>query len=582
MDLIANCSWTIVAPDWVSVEPSSGTGSVSVILRAESNKGRERSGVLTVTGGDAVTEVALYQDGVDFSVDQKAFHFNSDGNPMEFTIISKYDWSITMHNEASWVTADPSSGNAGETRVRLTPSPITDRTPRNRTYLTVNYNKSFVNLVVSQDLPNFPPAAPELIAPAMGDTDVKINAYFSWNASADPDGDAVKYRLMLSPDEGSTWTTDETSMLKMRPSRLLSPDTRYLWKVQAIDEFGGVGESDVWTFETGDGGGYTDGEVSLYMEEKAKAGKPVHLIFMGDGYIAEDYAAGAAFDKDVEAAVDALFSIEPYASYKDYFRVSTVAVYSQEREATVLEGMSMGPKTPQQRITAFESVLQGGNTTGVSCNYGKVYEYALTVPGVDESVLNEAAIFLLINIDAYAGTCLIEAGGRSIAMCPMSKGYYSSIVIHEGGGHGFGRLMDEYRYYQDRLPQDQKDLIQLWRRYEPYFANNIDVVGDREKVHWAHYFQRSGYEAVDMFEGAYYYDFGVWRPEERSCMEDNRAYYNAPSREAIVRRIMSSSGSTFNMESFVQKDYIKADPTTRASNYVEISVPLAPPVLIGF
>jgi hypothetical protein len=70
-------------------------------------------------------------------------------------------------------------------------------------------------------------------------------------------------------------------------------------------------------------------------------------------------------------------------------------------------------------------------------------------------------------------------------------------------------------------------------------------------------------------------------------MHDNRYYYDAPSREAIVRRIMRASGSTFDLNAFVAKDIIKSDPTNksnakRKSNYVEeVYPPLAPPILVN-
>ena len=65
-------------------------------------------------------------------------------------------------------------------------------------------------------------------------------------------------------------------------------------------------------------------------------------------------------------------------------------------------------------------------------------------------------------------------------------------------------------------------------------------------------------------------------------MHDNRFYFNAPSREAIVRRIMKASGSSFSMDSFVKNDKVKKDPTTKAGNYVEQELPpLAPPIMIN-
>ena len=86
-----------------------------------------------------------------------------------------------------------------------------------------------------------------------------------------------------------------------------------------------------------------------------------------------------------------------------------------------------------------------------------------------------------------------------------------------------------------------------------------------------------------MHEGGCLYEFGVWRPEYISCMEDNRPYYNAPSREAIVRRIMRASGKTFNMEDFISKDKIRSEkgaPQTRTDYVTEAFVPFAPPIRV--
>ena len=581
VDITANCNWTVTAPSWVSVDPVSGSGNGQITLRTEKNEGLERKDILTLSGGEAMTQINIVQAGVDFSASQMLFEFTADGAPIDFTIVSTYDWTIQIPQDASWITAAPLSGKAGETTVRLTPAPIVDRTPRDRTFLTVDYGKSFTMLTVSQALPNDPPTKPELIAPEDGAVDTKINTFFSWKASTDPDGDTVSYKLMISEDNGSTWSTTLTNTTRTRHNSYLTKSTPHLWKVQAIDTFGAVSESEIRSFTTGDGGAYKDGEITLYQSESAGAPKPVHLIFMGDGFIEDDYTEGGAFDQAVETAVNALFGVEPFATYKDYFRISTVAVYSQERGATVKNDMNT--VKAQKKDTAFEATLEGGNSTATECNYDKVFSYALKVPGVTQDVLENTTVFLLININAYAGTCMMEYNGRSVSMCPMGKNTFGPVVVHEGGGHGFGRLMDEYKYHASELPNDTKNSIKSWRSKDPYYAYNIDLTGDRSKVHWAHFFSRSGYEAVGMFEGACLYEYGVWRPEFMSCMDDNRYYFNAPSREAIVRRIMRASGKTFNMENFIANDKVRSDNTglnTKADYVSKPFVPLAPPILV--
>jgi hypothetical protein len=370
-------------------------------------------------------------------------------------------------------------------------------------------------------MPNAAPGKPVLVSPEDGAKDVKVNVVFSWREVSDPDGDPVSYKLLISKDGGASWGNVPTKDASTKYTDLLDKSTDYIWKVEAIDAFGAKTESETRTFTTGDGGAYKDGEISTYQMESAGAAKPIHLVFMGDGFIEDDYQEGGAFDQAVEAAVEALFKVEPYATYRNYFRVSTVAVYSQERGATVLKDMST--VKVQTRNTAFSATLEGGKSTGTSCNYDKVYSYALKVPGVTEEVLKNTTVFLLINVDAYAGTCAMELGGRSVSMCSMGKDSFKPVVIHEGGGHGFGRLLDEYMYTTSNLPEETKDQITYWRGYDPYYGYNIDLTGDKSKVHWAHYFSRAGYEAVGMYEGACLYTMGVWRPEVISCMDDNRA-----------------------------------------------------------
>lgn len=578
IELTADCEWNVSYPDWITCEPTSGSGSAQLTVRAARNNAREREGVLSIVGGNASARVDLSQDGVDFTASQVLFEFDSEGTPIRFTIVSGYDWTIQIPQEASWVTASPDSGSAGETQVTLTPDPVTERVPRDRAFITVDYGKSFTMLTVSQAMPNKAPDRPSLVSPADGASDVRVNVMFDWTEAYDPDGDNVTYRLMLSKDGGRIWDSISASESGTAYPEKLSRNTEYMWKVEAVDAFGARTGSVTRTFTTGDGGIYEDGEVSVWQVESAGAPDPVHLILLGDGFIEEDYEEGGAFDQAVETAVDAFFSIEPYPSYRDYFRISTVAVYSQERGATIESDMSS--VMAQERNTVFSSVLEGGNSTAVSCNYEKVLSYALTVPEMSEACLDDAAVLLLINVDAYAGTCVMYASGRSVAMCPMGKDSFRQVVSHEGGGHGFGRLLDEYRPNEGQLPEQMKEDLVYWRKYDPYYGYNIDVTGDRANVHWAHYFSRKGYEAVEMFEGGYLYQRGAWRPEDMSCMHDNRAYYNAPSREAIVRRIMKASGKSFIMNDFIDKDKVRKDPAVK-SGYVEAAaIPFAPPVKI--
>jgi hypothetical protein len=59
---------------------------------------------------------------------------------------------------------------------------------------------------------------------------------------------------------------------------------------------------------------------------------------------------------------------------------------------------------------------------------------------------------------------------------------------------------------------------------------------------------------VDVYEGAFFHSRGVFRSEPTSCMHNNIPYYNAISREAMVKRIKQYAGETYSFEEFKAND----------------------------
>ena len=68
---------------------------------------------------------------------------------------------------------------------------------------------------------------------------------------------------------------------------------------------------------------------------------------------------------------------------------------------------------------------------------------------------------------------------------------------------------------------------------------------------------------VDVYEGAYMHTRGVFRSEATSCMNNNIPYYNAISREAMVKRIMKYAGEEYSYEAFKALDH-ESLPSTSA------------------
>ena len=68
-------------------------------------------------------------------------------------------------------------------------------------------------------------------------------------------------------------------------------------------------------------------------------------------------------------------------------------------------------------------------------------------------------------------------------------------------------------------------------------------------------------------------------------MNDNRLYFNAPSRVAIVKRIMEVAGTNFSLQEFIDKDYDRFNTPTVLTSHAKAAAeegftPLAPPVRI--
>ena len=163
--------------------------------------------------------------------------------------------------------------------------------------------------------------------------------------------------------------------------------------------------------------------------------------------------------------------------------------------------------------------------------------------------------------------------GSAVALVPMSNDPapydFRGLVHHEAGGHGFGKLADEYIYHNAFIQScpcnccGHTDVINAWKSYG--FYENISLTGNIQEVPWSHMIYDPQYSnVVDVYEGAYMHSRGVFRSEATSCMNNNIPYYNAISREAMVKRILKYAGEPYSYEAFKAKDYESLSVTTQA------------------
>ncbi|MEI3422909.1 MAG: hypothetical protein V8R91_18700 [Butyricimonas faecihominis] len=72
---------------------------------------------------------------------------------------------------------------------------------------------------------------------------------------------------------------------------------------------------------------------------------------------------------------------------------------------------------------------------------------------MNEGNLNQSLVIITPNSTDYGGICQMWADGSAIAFCPLSTYGYPldsrGVIQHEAGGHGFGKLGDEYIYHNE-------------------------------------------------------------------------------------------------------------------------------------
>ena len=299
-----------------------------------------------------------------------------------------------------------------------------------------------------------------------------------------------------------------------------------------------------------------DGKVEML--QTAKEGNGIDLVVMGDGF-SDRLIADGTYRKTMVDAMEGFFSVEPFASFRNLFNVYMVTAVSKNEEFSI----------------GTETALAGYfNATGTVCNgsIATVQEYARKA--VDETRLQNATCLAILNKEMPAGYAYMldpEAEndygcGTGIAFVALGAGSFigfgdntmAEIIHHEGGGHAFGKLADEYYYdFNGPVSQDGLDYLHQVEKYGWY--KNIDSESSPTAVKWAKFLADPRYagEHLGVYEGAALCISGLYRPTEESIMFTNKGQYNAPSREAIYYRIHKlayGASWKYDYETFVSWD----------------------------
>ena len=276
-----------------------------------------------------------------------------------------------------------------------------------------------------------------------------------------------------------------------------------------------------------------DGEVITLQE--ATVGQGINITFLGEAFVDKDMESGGLYEQTMREAMEQFFSYEPYKSMRNRFNVYAVKAVSPN------------------------SVYVDGASQAINHNNTKSFEYAQKTPNANKKPQMVVVIYKYFTwtSSASTGVCSMYDDGSFVAYIYTGIDD-DGVLMHEAGGHGFGQLLDEYVGYESAYPEDAKtDLDYRWNNFG--IGANVDWRNDLSTVKWKHFLEDERYanENLGIYEGASYYRYGIYRPSARSMMSSTSSPFNAPSREAIYKRIMQRSegeGWAYDYEEFVKFD----------------------------
>lgn len=205
------------------------------------------------------------------------------------------------------------------------------------------------------------------------------------------------------------------------------------------------------------------------------------MVILGDGYRAVEQTR---FNQDVQSFLTALFQKQPYATFAAYYNVHTVFRASVDSGADHPDAVP-----PLVRNTVYDASYNTGGTA--RCLYINNTSQALADAALAPA--NEGRVLVMVNDSRYGGCA-------STFAVSYNGGSMNEVQIHELG-HSLGSLADEYDYPN-----------QTYTGGEPGQAN---ITASPTGQKWSHWW---GTDGISAFQGAGYYQFGLYRPRSDCLM----------------------------------------------------------------
>lgn len=279
---------------------------------------------------------------------------------------------------------------------------------------------------------------------------------------------------------------------------------------------------------------------NIYILSQHSEGQGIRLMFLGDGFSDRQIASGYYADV-MQRAVDHFFSVPPFDQFQSLFDIWYMDAVSAE------EGCRRDATKENPNNSAFSSWY--GNSTMTGADEASIMKFVEPVLGQGYNDLFNSHIVVVLNSTKHAGTSYIywPAGrdtdygeGWSFCYLPLAQDneHFRRLIHHEANGHGFAKLGDEY--FHDRNGDCPASVMKDYLTETTLgWLKNVDITADPDSIKWAYMLQDPEFVGLGtgIFEGAFTYSHGFYRPSENGIMRNNQGAFNAPSAEAIWYRI---------------------------------------------
>ena len=276
---------------------------------------------------------------------------------------------------------------------------------------------------------------------------------------------------------------------------------------------------------------------AVKMLHTATEGNGINVVLMGEAY-SDRLIADGTYEQDMTAAMNQIFSIEPFKSFKHLFNVYMVTAVSENEVV--------------DKFTAFGYYHDAwSGNGGVNRDDIAINEYVSQAVGRDEEN-RDVTTLIVVNENSGDGVAMVNArtgvsdtdnydypaklAGVAFTSKSTDPDRFKYTVCHEFG-HAFAALHDEYVTETGEMEKWESDFKKYDQAHAGWWAN-VSFTSEPSLVGWSQFLSPgSGYDEteVSIIEGALYSQ-GIWKSVDQSMMNAG-GEFSVPAREAIYKKI---------------------------------------------